>query len=164
MRAEESKTYSVFELTSRLFAAFFYQFLRPEDSFRTKLGKVFLGFSESLCPSLQHELFLVQTRYQFGPRLKFQLHADFGGKQKPSRIVHFDRECFHVSIIANLADQHKYAIFLSNGRSVLDPQLLALLVQMAPFQAECLGRVGHLVVMLLELGDNDVAFVRVHSF
>ena len=46
MRAEESKTYSVLDLTSRLFAPLFYQFVRPKlVALLTKLRKVFLGFS-----------------------------------------------------------------------------------------------------------------------
>ncbi len=45
---------------------------------------------------------------------------------------------------------------------MFDSELLALLVEMAAFQAQRFGGVSHFVIMLLELGGDDFSFVDVH--
>ena len=79
MRAEESKTYSVLELTPRLFAPLFYQFVRPKlVALLSKLRKVLLDFMYNLGLTLQHDLFPVQTGHDYRALLKFELLADLG--------------------------------------------------------------------------------------
>src|SRR5665213_665607 len=116
MRAEESKTYSVLDLTSRLFAPLFYQFVRPKlVALFAKLGKVFLGFSESLGPSPQDELLLVQTPDYHRALLKFQMFAYLGREQDPSRPIQLNGELFHT------ANFNKSGRFRGSARFLINP-------------------------------------------
>src|SRR5580704_7902662 len=161
MRAEESQTYSVLELTSRLFAPLFYQFVRPKlVALLTKLGKICLGFSEGLGPSPQDELLLFQTPDHHRALLKFQLFAYLGRKQDPSRAIQLNGELFHNCQVYQIWQIRKiWQKFLSRRGPVFDTQLLTLFVKMATFEPQRFRGVRHLEIMPFQFTHDDLALV-----